>query len=457
MPGAAMAVKPYKEGSVWSFRLRLRGESIYRTGFPTAAAASRECAALRQKLIDEAGGRAKHDGPWRTTMAQALQLYAIERLPFLKGARQDANRINRYLRAAGLHCVAIAKPEGEAGEGSMFWSVSLAETKVARKIPKGLKAHRESQSSRAAATERLITQLAMMPVAEIKAYQLQELFDTMQRDQFKPASIALERALLRQLFNHVRKGWLWREPVSNPATHLNLPKVDNARDRVLTNDEWQRISKQLEKSKNRYAAPALALLLETAMRVSEPLLHATWADVDWNNHLIHLRDAKAGARDVPLNPAAVSILETLRAMREADETDERILPVTYEALKAAWRRACEAAGIPDVRIHDLRHTAATRFTLELNGNLPVLKVITGHKTYSQLARYINVKPTDVARLLHGRPMTDGDAPAGLRIPSVQQEAASVDQRWDHSDDLPENVVPLRRSVPVGGVQAQRKR
>ena len=121
----------------------------------------------------------------------------------LKGARQDANRINRYLRAAGLRCVAIAKPEGAASNSSMFWSVSLTEPKVARKIPNGLKAHRESQATRAAASEHLIGQLAITPVAEIKAYQLQDLFDTMQRDQFKPASIALERALLRQLFNHV--------------------------------------------------------------------------------------------------------------------------------------------------------------------------------------------------------------------------------------------------------------
>lgn len=449
-----MAVKPYREGAVWSFRLRLRGESIYRTGFPTAADASRECAALRQKLIDQAGGRAKHDGPWRTTLAQALQLYGLERLPFRKGAKQDANRINRYLRTVGLYCIAVAKLEGG---GNMFWSVGLTEATGTRIIPKGLEAHREAQASRTAATDRLITELARVPVAEIKAYQLQELFDTMQRDNFKPASIALERALLRQLFNHARKSWLWAEPVSNPATHLNLPKVDNARDRVLTNDEWQRISRYLEQSKNRYVAPALALLLETAMRVSEPLLHATWSDVDWNNHLIHLRDAKAGARDVPLNPAAVSILEALRAMRGADEIDERILPVTYEALKKAWRGAREAAGIPGVRIHDLRHTAATRFSLELNGNLPVLKVITGHKTYSQLARYINVKPTDVARLLHGRPMTDGDAPAGLRIPSVPQEAASVAQSRYPSDDLPENVVPLRRNMPVDKVPAQLKR
>lgn len=77
-----------------------------------------------------------------------------------------------------------------------------------------------------------------------------------------------------------------------------------------------------------------------------------------------------------------------------------IFPVGYEAVKAAWQRACARAEVAAVHIHDLRHTAATRFTLDLNGNLPVLKIITGHKTYSQLNRYINVKPDDVEACRH---------------------------------------------------------
>ncbi len=124
-----------------------------------------------------------------------------------------------------------------------------------------------------------------------------------------------------------------------------------------------------------------------------------------------------------------------------------IFPVTYEAVKAAWQRACARAGVKNVRIHDLRHTAATRFTLELNGNLPVLKVITGHKTYSQLNRYINVKADDVSRLLHGRPLTEADAPAGLHLSvplSPKVETAATSSPAEPS--LPANVIPLFRKV-----------
>ena len=114
---------------------------------------------------------------------------------------------------------------------------------------------------------------------------------------------------------------------------------------------------------------------------------------------------------------------------------------------APWQRASARAGVADVHIHDLRHTAATRFTLELNGNLPVLKIITGHKTYSQLNRYINVKPEDVSRLLHGRPLTESDAPAGLPLPSPPQGGPAAAPVQPQQERLPDNVIPLFRKVP----------
>lgn len=92
-----MATKPYQEGVSWSFRLRLKGQSIYRTGFASSASATREDNRLRQSILET--GKPKHNGPHRTTLARAMTLYAKERLPSLKGAPQDARRINLSPRA----------------------------------------------------------------------------------------------------------------------------------------------------------------------------------------------------------------------------------------------------------------------------------------------------------------------------------------------------------------------
>lgn len=435
-----MAVKPYQEGTTWSFRLRLQGQSIYRTGFSSAAAARRESDRLRQKILE--AGEPKHGGPWSTSLGQGLQQYGLERLPHLKGAKQEADRINQYLLAAGLATVKVTKPSSESAVDGVFFEATLAPPHELRKIPQGLHEHRQRQAERSDSTDRHIRRLAKMPMAQIMTHHIQDLIYAMQADGYKPATIGLERALLRQVFNFARKNWHWVEPSRNPASGLNMPKIDNVRDRILTNLEWQKIGAELENSRNPYTAPAIALLLETAMRVSEPLLHATWEDVDWTNCLLRLKTAKAGARDVPLSPEAMDILRTISNIRQENSTDPRILPITYEALKASWNRACKATGVEDAHLHDLRHTAATRFTLTLNGNLPVLQVITGHKTFSQLSRYINVKPEDVSRLLHGRPLTEENAPAGLRLTRAELVPPPKDPGWS-TDDLPENVVPLR--------------
>ena len=148
---------------------------------------------------------------------------------------------------------------------------------------------------------------------------------------------------------------------------------------------------------------------------------------------------------MPLNPGAMDLIHQLRhhALSQGPVgANERIFKLTYEALKAAWNRACERAGICGVRLHDLRHTSATRFALELNGNMPILKAITGHKTDSQLLRYVNIKAEDVSRLLHGRPLDHDDAPAGLRL--SRAEVASPLRNAPRLDirNLPPNVVAL---------------
>jgi integrase len=262
----------------------------------------------------------------------------------------------------------------------------------------------------------------MSPVAEISAYQLQCLIDTLREEGASAATVRLEHAVLRQFFNHAQRTWRWSFDGGNPAIGRKLPTVDNARDRVLTNKEWQTLCESLEETRNPYVPLALGLLLESAMRCSEALVHVTWQDFDEAACLLKLRTAKAGKRNVPLSPGAMCVMHQLRshALSQGPVNEhERIFKLSYEALKAAWNRACERAGIAGVRLHDLRHTSATRFALELNGNMPVLKIITGHKTDSQLMRYVNIKAEDVSRLLHGRPLSHDDAPAGLRVSSLQ--------------------------------------
>jgi integrase len=210
----------------------------------------------------------------------------------------------------------------------------------------------------------------------------------------------LERALLRGFFNHACKVWCWSHPTVNPAVGLKMPKVNNARDRVMSDDEQRRLDEAIQECRNQLVGPTLTLLTETAMRSSEPLEHARWKDVDWEKSILRLPDSKTDQREVPLSPEAIEALQQL-ARLNPPQPDECIVRMSYDALAAAWRRACERAGINDLRLHDLRHTSATRMALK-TGNVFIVKALTGHKTMSQVERYVNVKASDVVKVMYAQ-------------------------------------------------------
>lgn len=437
--------KPYKEGKGWAVRVRVRGQDIYLSGYASEHAA--RTAAETQRLAILKTGKPAKLGPQQTSVGVAFMDYALEKLPELKGARQDAGRINCYLRACGLPVIRLHKVEQVANAGAVHWRVELVDEE-ARTIPKSLQSHRSRQDARGEKSTKLLQKLARMTFADVTTYAVQQLMYAMRDEHYEPPSIRLEQAQLSRLFNYARTKWSWTQPGVNPAAGVDIPKIQNGRDRVLTQTEWNAIVQELKEYDNAYALPTFALLLETAMRSSEPLRHARWGDLDWERCVLKLKDSKVGPREVPLSPGAMGILRDLYAKDGRPAPTALLLPTTYEALKKAWSTARAVVAIDNVRPHDLRHTAATRYALELNGNLPILKLITGHKTDSQLMRYINLKADDAVTRLHGKPMHPGSQPAQAVARLSAQQAAQTGVEPGKAMHLSGNVVSVnfRRSV-----------
>src|SRR5882672_361685 len=115
----AKTAAPYQEGpegrQTWSMRRRLSGHDIYVRGHKSKAAAAKAMAEEVGKL--DKRGVPLGLGPHKTCVAQALQDYGRRRLRFKKGARQEADRINRYLRAAGLDTLKITPWEAAVAAG----------------------------------------------------------------------------------------------------------------------------------------------------------------------------------------------------------------------------------------------------------------------------------------------------------------------------------------------------
>ena len=432
--------KPYQEGKAETFSIRKRhnGHDIYLSGYATEDGV-KEAARERRKEIDRQN-IPKGRGPNLTTAAQALQDYAMARLRFKKGARQEAVRINNYLRMARLDTLLVASLEAatrvvpgtpEAATPSdkasskakkrsaVYFSVTLAPFQAERVIPNGLHAHRKAQLTKTSGSQKHRAILAQKKLGDIRRDDMQNYMNAMRDEDVAPATMKLEQSLWKVLFNYACTTWGWASLKDNPATRLEMPAVDNERKRMMSHAEQTVLDAALLDCRNALVAPVVTLLRETAMRASEPLEHACWGDVNWERRVLCLRDAKAGSRDVPLSPVAMQVLKDLGP----GKPDERIVKISYDALKKGMERACERAGIKNLHLHDLRRTAATRLALK-TGNLLLVKALTGHKTDAMAARYMQVGADDVVSVMHAPEPAVG---AGMPHSVVQEVAATAMQ------------------------------
>jgi integrase len=206
-------------------------------------------------------------------------------------------------------------------------------------------------------------------------------------------TVIRELAYFSSIINHARREWGIN--IANPVLLVRKPPSPQGRNRVLTYEEEDRLLKACEQKANRniYTRPFIILALETAMRRGE-ILSLRWEHINYAKRTAYLKLTKNGeSRTVPLSTRAIETLQTLPI-----SIDGRVLPINFAALETNFKRARERAELSDVRIHDLRHTAATRLAEKLP-NLLELSAVTGHKSLSMLKRYYHPNPEHLAQKL----------------------------------------------------------
>lgn len=210
----------------------------------------------------------------------------------------------------------------------------------------------------------------------------------------KPGTISRELGLLHTIIEVARRDWGYGIPQNVVGQVRRLP-VRNARDRRLERDELARLRMAVSSNRNHLVAPAIYLAIETALRRGE-LLDLRWQYVDLQNRTAHVPHTKTGnARTIPLTDKAVAILQAL------PRSEERVFPMSAMALRLSWNRVRERAGMFDLRFHDLRHEAISRFA-EMGLTAAELAVISGHRDPRMLMRYTHLRPADLAKKLTGR-------------------------------------------------------
>ncbi len=199
-------------------------------------------------------------------------------------------------------------------------------------------------------------------------------------------------ALLSKFFNWTEKHG-FRPDWSNPCRHVEKFK-EKKRERFLSEIEIVRLSDTLAEAENNGTASpwivgAIRLLLLTGARHSE-ILTLKWEWVDFDEACIHLPDSKTGAKTIYLNAPALEVLANLPRI----EGNPHVICGEKEGahlvnLQKAWKRLRTAAGLEDVRIHDLRHSFAS-VAVAGGMSLPLIGALLGHSQPATTARYAHL-------------------------------------------------------------------
>lgn len=192
--------------------------------------------------------------------------------------------------------------------------------------------------------------------------------------------------LLRYMYNLAKK---WKIPggESNPTAGVPLYEANNARERFLTAAETQRLREAIEQSDNPQLKFIVPLLLLTGARKRE-LLESRWENVDLDKRMWRIPTTKTGkARHVPLSSAAIAILSQIPKIEGCPyvvpnpKTKQPYVSVFY-----SWDTARKAADLPEVRMHDLRHSMASNMVNSGRSIYEVAKVL-GHTQLKTSQRY----------------------------------------------------------------------
>jgi integrase len=202
------------------------------------------------------------------------------------------------------------------------------------------------------------------------------------------APIAANRALAvlsKAMSLAIKRSWR----ADNPCRGIER-NPENRRERYLTPPELGRLRDALNRRQGDPAAACIAFLLVTGARRGETLA-ARWGDFDlttgvWLKPAANTKQKKS--HRVPLNAAAVAILAGLA--QAAPNPDAHVFgPELMHRLRSVWEAVRDEAGLPGLRLHDLRHAYAS-VLVSAGLSLPIIGALLGHTAPATTARYAHL-------------------------------------------------------------------
>lgn len=197
--------------------------------------------------------------------------------------------------------------------------------------------------------------------------------------------------------NHQHGPWLHAQHVMQ----MPLPEKSDARDVRVDDEALAALVRELD---DPLLQAFVRFAVMTTLRRSE-VCSLLWEDVDLDAKVVrlrapgHRRKTKINAREVPLLPPAIAILQKLGPKKSGV-----LFEITPSGISQAVRRAADRAGLNDVRLHDLRREGISRLIELLEVSLETVTVFSGHSDLAVLQRhYVKQRSTVIAERLAEHP------------------------------------------------------
>ena len=254
----------------------------------------------------------------------------------------------------------------------------------------------KKRASSVASDERLLEKcivpnLGSIAVADLTRHDVDRFH---QASKGTPTQANRALALLSKMMNLAER-WEIRRDGSNPCRHVDRFR-EKKRERYLSGTEVAALDSALTQLGREGLATAsvvgaVRVLLFTGARRGE-VANLRWDEVDLENQCLRLSESKTGAKVILLNAPAQKILESMPRRSEwVFPTERGDGPVS---LSKPWNRIRKRAGFLDVRIHDLRHTAAS-FAVDSGASLPIIGKLLGHTVPATTQRYAHLSDDPV--------------------------------------------------------------
>lgn len=236
---------------------------------------------------------------------------------------------------------------------------------------------------------------------QITRYQVVEFLQSKVSRGYKPGYCNRFIVLLGFCFNLALK---WEVPgvTQNPVKGVSLLKNPHKAERFLQASEMNALLTALQSSSNPLLKYFVLLALLTGARKRE-LLDARWCDIDFVGGVWRIPMTKSGKPlSVPLTREAHALLRDLHARLPdllglaSNAPSEWVFPnpktgKPFVSIFNSWNSARIEAGLPDLRIHDLRHSFASAL---VNHGVPIYDVqkLLGHQSIKTTERYSHLAP-----------------------------------------------------------------